>query len=193
INYFIIILFIAVLLFFLKNALEPKDEPVVLTGSQKCGEGHRLQNIRHQSEVWEKSKHFSAYKILASSVSTEFAVKNNLEEPIKNKLCLRCHSTEFYLKNPGKSNTFDITEGVGCEACHGAGSKYSPADIMKDNSLFTKNGGIRGDETTCHGCHSPKGNKEQKISEEVCPFQENDFVYYTEFEKIKHPIQRDIK
>src|SRR4030095_5784845 len=146
INYFIIILFIAVLLFFLKNALEPKEEPVVLTGSQKCGECHRLQNISNQMIVWESSKHYNAYKILASSISVEFAQKNNLEEPIKNKLCLRCHTTEFYLKNSGKSNSFDITEGVGCEACHGAGSKYSPADIMKDHSEFVKYGGRTGGE-----------------------------------------------
>ena len=193
INYFIFLAFIAVLLFFLKNALEPEEEPVLLTGSQKCGECHRLQNISNQQEVWEKSKHFSAFKMLYSLTATDFAAKNNLDEPSKNKLCLRCHTTEFYLRNPGKAPSYEISEGVGCESCHGAGSKYSPAFIMKDNSLFVKNGGIRGDESTCKSCHSPKGNKEQKISENVCPFQAEDFVYSIEFEKIKHPIKRDFK
>lgn len=193
ISYFVFIAFIAALLYFLKNALEPKNEPVLITGSGKCGECHQLQNLGNQQDVWEKSKHFEAYKILLSARAIDFALKNNLEEPVKNKLCLKCHTTEFSLENREKASSYNITEGVGCESCHGAGSKYSPTDIMKDKELFRKNGGISGDENTCLSCHSPKGNKEQKISEDVCPFQTEDFIYKTAFEKIKHPANRNFE
>ena len=191
ISYLIFIIFIAALLYFLKNALEPKAESLYLTGSVKCGECHQLKKIGDQQSVWKRSKHSEAYQTPLSDNATNFAKNNSIEEPQKNKLCLKCHTTEFHLEGTLKAIDFNIIEGVGCESCHGAGSKYSPAWIMKDNGLFTINNGIAGDENTCKPCHSSKGNKEQKLSESVCPFQTNDFVYKTEFEKIKHPLNKD--
>jgi len=191
ITYFIFFAFVALLLFFLKNALEPTKEPVIITGSQKCGECHSLKNLGDQQSVWEKSRHWESYKILLTEKAVSFASKNNLEAPHNNTLCLKCHTTEFSLKDFDKSPVYDINEGIGCESCHGAGSNYYPAELHKEESEFKRNGGIVGDESTCKSCHSPKGNPEQKISEDVCPFQTEDFIYKTAFEKIKHPLNKD--
>ncbi len=190
ISYLIFVMFIAALLYFLKNALEPKAEIIHLTGSGKCGECHQLRNIGDQQVVWKRSRHSEAYQTLLSAKSVDFAIKSNIEEPAKNRLCLKCHTTEFHLEGTPKAIDYDIREGIGCESCHGAGSEYSPAWIMKNEDLFKSNGGIKGDENSCKPCHSAKGNKDQKLTEEICPFQTEDFDYKTEFQKIIHPLNK---
>jgi len=187
ITYIIFIAFITLLLLFLKNALEPREEPVIIMGSKSCGECHSLKNLGNQQEVWENSRHKRAYNSLLTDKAKQFAAKNNIESPEKNIQCLKCHTTEFTLEGTGKSLVYNIDEGVGCESCHGAGSKYSPADIMKDEQQFLQNGGLKGDKS-CNSCHSPAANKEQKLRDDACPFQLEDFDYKTEFEKIKHPL-----
>lgn len=191
ISYLIFIVFIAALLFFLKSALEPKAEMLYITGSSNCGECHQLRDIGDQQSIWKRSRHSQAYQTLLSEDALNFARINNIEEPGRNKLCLKCHTTEFHLEGIAKGQKYNISEGVGCESCHGAGSKYSPAWIMKDNGSFIKNGGVKGDESTCKPCHSPKGNTERKLAEDICPFQKEDFVYKNEFEKIRHSLNKD--
>ncbi len=191
ITYLIFIGFVVVLLLFLKNALEPTEEPASITGSQKCGECHSLKINGNQQVVWENSKHAQAYSSLLTQRATDFAAKNGLEQPANNKLCLKCHSTLNHLEGFPKLTTYKFDEGVGCESCHGAGSNYSPAKVMTDNYLFRHNGGKRGDEKTCLECHSPVGNKEMTLKDNVCPFQSSDFIYKTEFEKIKHPVNKN--
>ena len=183
--------FVVILILFLKNALQPKPEPVSITGTDKCGECHRLKINGNQDSVWENSKHSQAYKTLLSDRSKEFAVKNNIVEPVKNKLCLKCHTTSNHLAGTPVLSSYRIEEGVGCESCHGAGSDYSPAKIMTDDYLFRHNGGKKGDEKTCLECHSPSGNKNMKLTEDVCPFQAADFIYKVQFEKIKHPVNKN--
>lgn len=191
VSYFIFFAFLAALLLFLKNALEPESEALQLTGSGKCGECHGLKNEGNQYDIWKNSRHAAAYSSLLGENAKEFASKNNIEPPEKNPLCLKCHTTEHFVTGVEKGGFFNTSEGVGCEACHGAGSKYSPAEIMKDESQFIFYGGVKGDEKTCKSCHSAIGNRERKLSTEVCPFQENDFDYKTAFEKIKHPVNKD--
>jgi Cytochrome c554 and c-prime len=191
VSYFIFFAFLAALLLFLKNALQPQVEPLQLTGSGKCGECHGLKNEGNQYDIWKNSRHSAAYSSLLSEKAKDFSARFNLVPPEENALCLKCHTTEHFVTGVEKSGFFNISEGVGCEVCHGAGSRYTPAEIMKDENLFMHNGGLKGDEKTCEPCHSSEGNKDQKLSEEVCPFQENDFDYKSAFEKIKHPVNKD--
>jgi hypothetical protein len=193
ISYFIFFATIALLLFFLKNALEPVKDPLYITGSDKCNECHSLKNLGDQYSVWKKSKHSEAYSVLLSDKAKSFAVKIGINSPETDEKCLKCHSTEFSLKGTDKAKFYNIIEGVGCESCHGAGSKYSPAEIMKDENLFISFGGVVGDSRTCKPCHSDTGNKEQVLKDNACPFQQNDFDYRASLEKIKHPVNKDFK
>ncbi|MBE2227494.1 MAG: cytochrome c family protein [Ignavibacteria bacterium] len=193
ISYLLFFLFISALLYFLKNALEPHKEAIVITGSDKCGECHNLKNIGDQFTIWKNSEHSGAYTVLFSNKARDFASKNGLQAPEKEEKCLKCHSTAYSLKGMEKGESFNISEGVGCEACHGAGSGYSPAEIMRDEGLFIRNGGIKGEASTCSPCHNTKGSKEQVLKDDLCPFQEEDFDYKQEFEKIKHPLNKDLK
>ena len=191
ITYLFFIGFVVILILFLKNALQPKLEPVSITGADKCGECHKLKINGNQDSIWENSKHSQAFKILISQRAKDFTSKNNIVPPIENKLCLKCHTTVNHLQGTPVLSSYRVDEGVGCESCHGAGSNYSPAKIMTDSYQFRKNGGKNGDENTCFECHSPKGNKEQLLKDDVCPFQTSDFIYKTEFDKIKHPVNKN--
>ncbi len=191
ITYCIFAAFIALTILFFKNALQPEQEPISIMGSNKCGECHSLQLLGNQQVIWQNSKHAEAYKTLLSEKSTAFTDKNGLEKASINKLCLKCHTTVSFLEGKPKLISYSIEEGVGCESCHGAGSKYSPNDIMKSGQLFRQFGGSKGNEATCLNCHNLKANKDKKLTENICPFQENDFVYKTALETIKHPLNKE--
>lgn len=189
ISYLVFFLFIGALLLFLKNALEPKLEPLYITGTVKCGECHGLKVNGNQLEKWKADKHSAAFKTLSGDKARDFASANGLGDPAQNEKCLKCHTTKFSLKDTPTGEFYNIEEGVGCEGCHGAGSKYSPAHIMKNEASFLQYGGIKGDEKTCLKCHNAKGSKDKKLSDDRCPFQEEDFVFDKEFAKIKHPVK----
>lgn len=191
ISYLVFFMFIALLFYFLKNALEPSKEPLFITGTDKCAECHGLKNQGDQFTPWKNSKHSGAYTVLFSSKAREFNSANGLKSPENEEKCLSCHTTKGFLSGVAAGEYFKTDEGVGCEACHGAGSHYSPAEIMMVESAFLRNGGIKGDSATCLKCHNPKGNKEKALKDNICPFQLNDFDYKTEFEKIKHPLNKN--
>ena len=190
ISYFIFISFIALLLFFLKSALEPAAEPLYIKGAVQCGECHGLKNNGNQLDIWKNSGHSKAYTSLLSEKAKEYSAENNLGPAAENRKCLKCHTTAGILEGTEIGAHYEKTEGVGCEACHGAGSEYSRAEIMKDRGLFELHGGTMGDEKTCLKCHREKAGKDLKPSDDNCPFQQSDFNYKTMFEKIKHPVNR---
>jgi hypothetical protein len=172
--------------------LKPEDVPLVITGSQKCSTCHSLKNLGSQQKVWEESKHSKAYLTLLSDKAKSFANSKGIKSPEENELCLKCHTTKGFLGLNEIDAAYDKKEGVGCEACHGAGSKYSPAEIMKDEDLFINNGGVKGSEETCLGCHSKKAGKQNgEISENICPFQEKDFNFKSYMEKVVHPVNKE--
>lgn len=190
ISYLVFFMFISLLFYFLKNALEPAKEPLYITGTDKCAECHGLKSSGDQYSLWKNSKHSRAYTVLFSSIAREYNSTNGLKSPETEEKCLSCHTTNGFLSGTAAGEYFKTEEGVGCEACHGAGSHYSPAEIMKVESAFLRNGGIKGDSTTCLKCHNTAGNKEKILKDNSCPFQLNDFDYKTEFEKIKHPLYK---
>lgn len=191
-SYILFFLFIAASILFLKSALKPEIVPLQITGSEKCGTCHSLKNLGNQQKVWEQSNHSKAYSVLLTDKAKAFAVSKGLESPENNKLCLRCHTTRGYLGLSDFDPSFNLKEGVGCEACHGAGSRYSPAEVMKDEGLFIKNGGVKGNEETCTGCHSVKAGKNiVAVTEKICPFQEKDFDYKAYRERINHPLNKE--
>jgi Cytochrome c554 and c-prime len=84
--------------------------------------------------IWEsKDWHSKAYQAKNNGLFTEQSkrIEMNLKKldrlkdahPEKNPLCLKCHAMGLVpekLRAPG----FNLTEGVGCELCHGPAEKY---------------------------------------------------------------------
>ncbi len=83
-----------------------------------------------QHADWQGHAHANAFKKL----------------PVKernNKLCLNCHAPDPQRREAG----------VTCESCHGAGSEYSEAHLMKDKYLRGFLGLKKVDLATCNTCH----------------------------------------
>jgi cytochrome c554/c'-like protein len=105
------------------------------TGSQACGACHPAALA-----VWRSSAHGQATVSLGRHAA--------------DGRCLGCHSTgDAPAGRPAEP-------AVGCEACHGAGAAYAPADVMRD-PVLARELGLRDLDTparrraVCGACHRP--------------------------------------
>jgi hypothetical protein len=96
---------------------------VPFVGAERCQLCHRSTYER-----WKATPH--------SRATASLDVDN--ETPS----CLPCHTT-------GPTHL----PGVQCEACHGAGGNYWPAEIMIDAAKRREAGLATPDEATCRRCH----------------------------------------
>lgn len=148
-------------------------------GSKKCKSCHKKKFSGAQYKVWENSIHANAFETLKTPEAIETAIGLGINtNPWETPECVRCHVTGF--DNGGyeiKGDEFwsQITDkgkptkevkrmtglqGVGCEACHGPGSKYKSKTKME--AIFygdisgTKLGYTIPIEDTCKQCHNEK-------------------------------------
>src|SRR5690606_19214373 len=135
-------------------------------GANGCKMCHNKPEKGAQYAQWQKTGHAQAYSKL------DDAGKKNAE-------CLKCHSTAGSV-DKGLLATIKVDEGVSCESCHGPGSMYKSASVMKNKEQSLAKGMIEPTEATCKACHlgkKPDGHKEAKK-----PWN------YAEFSKaISHP------
>ena len=96
----------------------PKEANYV--GSAKCKTCHNADKNGAQYKIWESKAHAKAYADLKTDAAKAKAKAAGIEDPLKSEKCLSCHTTAAGKKNVDAS--YDITEGVGCESCHGPGS-----------------------------------------------------------------------
>jgi hypothetical protein len=88
-------------------------------GIDRCKICHTADAIGNQHNNWLSSPHSKAFSTLKGKKALKIAKKFGIAVPWNNLKCLKCHTT-------GKGRyKITKTEGVGCEACHGPGSKYS--------------------------------------------------------------------
>lgn len=130
-------------------------------GSAKCKVCHKSENRGDQWGKWEAGPHAKAFATLASEESKKVAEKAGVTgDPQKAAECLKCHVTAHGAAAEAKAESFDATEGVGCEACHGPGSLYKSMKVMKDLRAGTQDAKavafLKGDKKTCVGCHNPE-------------------------------------
>jgi len=151
------------------------DKPEYV-GSSKCKSCHNSDKYGGQFKKWQKEKHSKAYDALKSDASKDVAKAMGVEDPLKSDKCLSCHTTAGTKKNLNKS--YKITEGVGCESCHGPGSQYKKSKVMKDKKAAMAAGLTVPDEKTCKNCHKAeiKGHKVSFTN------------WKDEYKKIAHPV-----
>lgn len=109
----------ALFTFLAGNAVaDPKFE-----GRKKCSSCHKSQ-----AKSWKKTAHAKAMDSLKPNKKAEAKKKAKLDptkDYTKDKDCVGCHVDGF-----GKEGGYTVgdpskyTKGVGCESCHGPGSKY---------------------------------------------------------------------
>jgi hypothetical protein len=90
----------------------------------------------------------------------------DLVEPISDDRCLLCHVTGRQEDDALFTDGSRVAEGVGCESCHGPGSRYSDPAVMSDRTAFLAAGGRVPDERTCRSCHR---NSERFRYDEMWP------------------------
>jgi len=165
-------------------------------GVKRCAICHKKDKDGAQLPIWEKSDHAKAYKVLGTPEAAAAAKKVGVSgDPQKAEACLVCHTTGFGADAKAVNKSFDLADGVQCEACHGAGSEYRKKKVMQTIWEEHKKGGasatakkvglIVPDENTCKTCHAPqitfKGKTYKNPSHKPFNFKES-------FEKIKHPV-----
>lgn len=109
-------------------------------GAAKCKMCHNKAEKGEQYNKWLASPHAKAMQSLKGADAT-------------NPKCLKCHSTAAGV-DQGLIASITVVEGVSCESCHGPGSLYKVATVMKDQKASMAKGLILPDEKVCKKCHN---------------------------------------
>jgi hypothetical protein len=121
--------------------------------------------------IWhQQDKHSQAYKVLLDDRSKKIATNLGLESAHTAKMCLDCHADNIPAAQRGKR--FQLSDGVGCEACHGGAENWlgghvsgqsSHQDNIESGMYPTDEPAARG--TLCLSCHL--GNKDRFVTHQI--------------------------
>ena len=91
----------------------------------------------NEYRTWsQEDVHARAYRLLEQPRSRRIADNLGIGNPARAKICLDCHTDNIAPDKRGPK--FQLTDGVGCEACHGGAEKWiqthaAPTATHKDN------------------------------------------------------------
>jgi YVTN family beta-propeller protein len=135
-------------------AADEKAHDPKYVGSGVCGQCHSGPESAYQYSVGRTSAHARAWATLATPRARELARERGLDgDPQQSPACLRCHSTGASAGSEIRTDSFSPDEGVGCEACHGAGSEYALEATMRDPSAARSAGLRDAGLESCLPCH----------------------------------------
>ena len=79
--------------------------------------------LQNEYMTWEQyDPHSKAYSVLLNSTSKKMAENLGIGKAHEAKICLDCHADNVPKNKRGR--VFQISDGVGCEACHGGGQRW---------------------------------------------------------------------
>jgi len=143
----------------------PPDRPALgstraYVGVFACAVCHRGPRMGYQFSKWRMSAHGRAFAALATDEAYKIARAQGMREaPSQSEACLKCHTTAYHDPAGGEGASYSIYEGVGCEACHGAGSEYAREACMVDPGAARTAGLKDVTEQTCLRCHENAHDK----------------------------------
>jgi hypothetical protein len=141
-------------------------------GSDKCKICHKGEKHATVFEKWSESKHAKAMSVLKADKGED-----------KDAKCLKCHTTGYGMGGYGEKGMENLDlAAVGCEACHGPGSEYKAAAVMKDKAKAKAAGLIVPDANVCKTCHNSES-----------PTSKGEFKFDEMFPKIKHTVPDSLK
>ena len=87
---------------------------------------------QNEYSIWAgQDKHARAYQVLSNDVSIRIGKILNLKSPPnQNQKCLACHALS--VSPEMRAQTFDISDGVSCEHCHGPAAGWLGPHTVKD-------------------------------------------------------------
>ncbi len=87
----------------------------------------------NEYRIWlRQDYHSRAYRTLQTAQSQAIAAKLGLPSAQGAKICLDCHADNVPAEARGRR--FQISDGVGCEACHGGGGRWLESHAEADTS-----------------------------------------------------------
>jgi hypothetical protein len=127
-------------------------------GTKSCAMCHKAKDKGEAFVIWQKSAHANAFKTLESDAAKKIAKDKGLTKaPAEAPECLSCHVTGGGTAKNVEA-TFDMKEGVTCEACHGPASAFKMIHTKAENKAKAIEAGlITGDKAkNCETCHNAK-------------------------------------
>ena len=87
---------------------------------------------QNEYSIWAgQDKHARAYQVLSNPVSLRMGRILNLKSPPEqNERCLACHALAVAPEQ--RAQTFDVSDGVSCEHCHGPASGWLGPHTVRD-------------------------------------------------------------
>jgi excinuclease UvrABC ATPase subunit len=121
------------------------------------GACHKSEAQGKQYNIWKETKHSKAFLSLQTAVADSIAKERGFTTTAaETPQCVKCHVLGKEILESEFTETFNKTDGVQCETCHGPGSEYKKLSIMKDRQKSIENGLIihTEKESFCTGCHN---------------------------------------
>ncbi|MEZ5824480.1 MAG: multiheme c-type cytochrome [Geminicoccaceae bacterium] len=82
--------------------------------------------LQNEYATWQKrDKHADAYTVLLNDESARIARNLGIDDPTQADICLDCHADNVPADKRGPR--FQISDGVGCESCHGGADGWISA------------------------------------------------------------------
>ncbi len=122
-------------------------------GADKCKMCHMKPAKGDQYNTWLKGPHAKAMKTLAGDEAKKIAAEKGIADPTTDPACTKCHATVASV-DAKLVATAKMDEGVSCESCHGPGSMYKGASIMKNREQSMQKGLILPTDAVCKTCHN---------------------------------------
>ncbi len=149
------------IVFFLTVIVQTAEAKPKYIGAAKCASCHKSNYL-----AWKTSSHAKAFNLLEAGKrkkAKRLAGLDPKKDYTADKKCVKCHVTGYRKKGGFKDiKSTPQLAGVGCESCHGAGSKYA---VLHDKKMYgfekkeaTNLGQLYGadDEAVCLVCHAHK-------------------------------------
>jgi len=139
---------------------------------------------QNEYQTWStRDKHAKAYAVLLEPRSKSIAKNLRIDRAETSKVCLDCHAVNAPAGQ--RAATFDISDGVSCEGCHGAASGWLGPHTLQgwkhEQSLAAGMVDMKGPAkaaATCLGCHV--GNDQKTVDHELIAAGHPDLIF--EFE-----------
>jgi len=119
----------------------------------------------NEYRIWRSDDYHSlAYKKLLNKESRLIAAKLGLASAHESALCLSCHAT--YVPKALRGREFQLSDGVGCESCHGPAEKWlathddagvTHQDNVRNGLYPLSNPSARAQR--CYSCHMGGGDR----------------------------------
>ena len=88
--------------------------------------------LQNEYAIWQtRDKHAGAYNLLLKAQSERIARKLGLDSAHTADVCLDCHADN--VPEARRGPRFQITDGVGCEACHGGAENWIEVHTINAN------------------------------------------------------------